>query len=311
MGARIVRSLLESGLLAAVYLIINNLECYELVALWLTMPDLHLLEWQTLKEIKSFFWRFKEPIKGFHDDDDEIHWFWNNSDYWEPYASRLKSPLMTPSLLLSDRKFLENTYNRKACFVDHFNFHVGTRSNIAFNQVYNLIVLHSRSSLALSGITRVESYCSKKTLPKVIYKVLHECTCSDVLLSWSPDGLHLLIGETRLSKKNVQLLIFRYFPEIGIMRMVSQFTELANDRFVCASHLVSPFLWINPNTFLLPKSSCTFMTVELSETRTICSLPQILIRSQISGENGCFIALPEINGLVYLEACEKSKLKVF
>jgi hypothetical protein len=321
-GARIVRALLERGIFAATFLILLHLDLHEIVALWLMMPDVGLLKNLGLKEIKALFWRFeREPLHTalrleehprFELSSPDQSWHWSvGPDDWKKYAERMRDQVSTPNFLLAERYFLKNNFDTSRDFLDHLNFHsVGKASHI-FNPVYNLILLHAQSSdLTWHGITRVESFCSTNFLPKVIYEIIHPLS-SYVMHSWSPDGIHLLMVEKNRTLSTADIMLFRYCPDSGTLRMLSEITPLGGDKLKCPSHLVSPHLWLNEKTFVLPLSSSEIKTVVIDETMIYTSETKILRRDKSAPENGCFMVSPAGSCLAYLETCVTGKKNFF
>jgi hypothetical protein len=129
---------------------------------------------------------------------------------------------------------------------------------IAFNPIYELGVYITCS------FTWVFSYGGKarESVGQIIHRFTKTNMAKHLSVSWSPDGLHMLLL-TR-NNKNVQgeVLVFRYLSAAGIMRKIKITPNIQYDSHHCSSKL-----WCGPTTFMLLTTAQELIKYEIANTR--------------------------------------------
>ena len=127
-----------------------------------------------------------------------------------------------------------------------------------------------------------------------------------MIMNWSPDGKHLLIGEFRMnsSEENFcHLSVLRFFPKQEVLKVLN-LENLSENYFSLPHTLVGRYLWLDKRTFILPCSNSEYRTVRLKAN----TIEKSGLKKWDAGLGdgkifGGFIALPEIKAAAYFEDC--------
>lgn len=302
-----------------VTMILLYLDWMDFCQLWLVMPDAHrlLLECLTDKQMRKIFY-YNTKIVTIYEHAPEL-FEWLDPSGKKPSCSNLNPSFfrnsdLTVQKLATAYRELSNTFLTRDTIAVLNTVSTGGTAKYEFNPIYNIIAMswwYRTGAEETHWCMRVESYKDVKN-HKIIYENLSTSSVeapyvSGTNMSWSPDGMHLLYASYQKPEKGLfaEIKLFRYFPRRACMKMLIIDGQKDNS-FLSERHLPSKHLWISRNTFILLHSNNRYQRVTVTPKRIIVSTELLMnLDFPILSDNiyGCYVALPEINALAFVEDC--------
>jgi hypothetical protein len=305
--------------------ILIHLDWLDFCQLWIALPDLRLTENLTDPQMRRIFYTnthtiAKSPLQ-IND-----RWYSILTSTSAINTDLFKDPMLTPQKLIRYYAELHNEFSSLWPFALLNTICDRQKSHYELNPKFDLLAVcfcYKEIFDKKFWCIKIESYQEKIKRHRVLYEYMISCYDlfedgeeSGFTMSWSPNGLYLLLTgyKTRRFGNFAEISIFRYFPQLECVKML-HIDGIANDYLMVPDHLPSRFLWLTESSFVLPVSRNFYQIVRL--TKRFIKLSEnkkiglALCEPTTDRAQGHFMALPEIGALAFLEDCHKGDLLFF